>query len=349
MKKTLTTFFISTVLAFGLVSPVFAATPTFEAYISNKTKETGVTQLREVTVTYSVKNFQNFANQTDGGKDGINVFRAVLEYDENVFERIEINKNAEGAFNGIKNQTAAGRPAIEGIGNWGGLTYNPETRKIVTEVSQGGKYINTQDDVIMVTLKVKATAATGNTTIKLKSIEGADEAKDVYTAQGKDSEVSTTVEVIPASTPIIPDPEDPNHGWIRIMPDIKVSEFRLLKPELTGEIKNHQGTVLANDDYIPTGSSVQHGSMKVDIITVGDVNQDGKASAVDLSQFKAYYVHALERTLSDYQKMACDIKWDKELNTTDNSLLKCILVGILDPRIYEWKGSGTQVCVPVER
>lgn len=349
MKKTVFTFCVSVALALGLASPVFATTPTFDVYVSYQNKETGVTQLNEVTITYSVRNFQNFANQSDGGQDGINVFRCVLEYDENIFEPIEINPTVEGVYNGIKTQTEKGKPAIEGIGNWGGLTYNPETKKIIAEVMQGGKFINIEEEVLMVTLRVKATAAEGDTTIKLKSIEASDEAKNVYTAQGQNSEVSTTVKIKPGSSDIIIDEEDPNHGWVRIIPDIKVADFRLLKPELTGEIKNHQGTVLSNEDYIPTGSNTQKGSVKIDIVTVGDVNQDGQANATDLSQFKGYYVHMTDRVLSDFQKMSCDTRWDGNLNGTDHSLIKCILVGLLDFDVRDWRGSGTAICKAVDR
>lgn len=340
MKKTILIMFVTIILIIGMVTPVFAA-PMFNFYCSYNTKATGVALTKEITFIYSVNDFKDFANQTDGGKNGINVIRATLEYDENIFEPIEINKTADGQYNGIKTTTSDGGKAIEAIGNWSGLTYNPEEKKVVIEA---GKFVNTEEEVLEITLKVKATAALGNTTVTLKNIEGSDEVKDIYPAQ-----VSKTVEIIDAAgNPTDPDPENGFGGYIRILPDMKVSEFRALKPELTGSIKNEQNTTLGNDDYIPTGATVTEGELKYIIIAIGDLNSDGKLTATDLSQFKAYFVHMLD-SLSDHQKRACDVRWDGELTGTDHSQLRSLLVGLQDPKFYIWNGTGNATSVPVER
>lgn len=340
MKKSIVIMFVAIILIIGMVTPVFAA-PTFNFYCSYSTKTTGVALTREITFIYSVNDFKEFANQSDGGQNGINVLRAVLEYDSEVFEPIEINKTADGKYNGIKTTTSDGGKAIEAIGNWTGLTYNPETQKIVVEAS---KFINAEDEVLEITLKVKPTAKLGNTTVTLKEIEGSDQVKDIYP-----SSVSKTVEIIDATgEPTDPDPENGFGGYIRILPDMKVSEFRILKPNLTGEMKNEQGTTLGNDDYIPTGATVTEGELKYTIIAIGDLNSDGRLSATDLPQFKAYFIHQLN-SLTDNQKRACDILWDAKLTSTDHSQLRSLLVGLLDPKFYVWNGTGEATCVPVSR
>ena len=340
MKKTIFIMFVTIILIIGMVTPVLAA-PMFNFYCSYSTKTTGVALTREITFIYSVNDFKDFANQSDGGRNGINVLRATLEYDPDVFEPIEINTTADGKYNGIKTETSDGGKAIEAIGNWSGLTYNPETKRIVVEA---GKFINSEDEVLKITLKVKATAKLGNTTLTIKEIEGSDEKKDIYPGS-----VSKTVEIINAAgEPTDPDPENGFGGYIRILPDMKVSEFRILKPNLTGEMKNEQGTTLGNDDYIPTGATVTEGDLKYTIIAIGDINSDGRLTATDLSQFKAYFIHQLD-SLTDNQKRACDILWDAKLTGTDHSQLRSLLVGLLDPKFYEWNGTGEPTCVPVSR
>lgn len=339
MKKTKFTVLVTIIFVIGLVTPVFAAAPMFNFFCSYHTKKDGVALTKEITFQYSVKDFQNFSNQSDGGKDGINVLRAILEYDENIFEPIEINKTSDGNYNGIKTTTSKGEKAIQAKGNWSGLTYNPETKKIVIEAS---KFINYEDEVLEITLKVKPTAKLGNTTVTLKDIEGSDEKKDIHPAQ-----VSTTVEVINAITDPIPDPDNPNLFYLRILPDMKVSEFKALAPYLTGTIKNVQNTALGNDDYVPTGASTIEGEKTYIIIAIGDLNSDGKLTATDLSQLKAYEVDLL-KTLTDHQKRACDIKWDAKLTVVDRSQLRILMTGMSDPKFYEWNGTGDRVCVPVE-
>ena len=340
MKKTILIMFVTIILIVGMVTPVFAA-PSFNFYSSYNTKDTGVALTKEVTFIYSVNDFREFANQSDGGQNGINVIRATLEYDENVFEPIEINTTGDGNYNGIKTETSDGGKAIEAIGNWTGLTYNPETKRIVVEA---GKFINSEDEVLEITLKVKPTATLGNTTVTLKDIEGSDQKKDITP-----SDVSKTVEVIKAvGDATDADPENGFGGYIRILPDMKVSEFRILKPELTGAIRNVQNTTLGNDDYIPTGATVTEGELTYTLIAIGDLNSDGQLTATDLSQFKAYFIHQLT-TLSDNQKRACDIRWDAALTGTDHSQLRSLLVGLSDPKFYVWNGTGTATSVPVSR
>lgn len=343
MKKTVFAFLVFVIFSVSIMLPVFAAAPTYDFFCSYQTKETGVALTKEITFMYSVKDFKNFSNQSDGGKNGVNSIRVVLDYDENVFETIEINTTAEGNYNGIKTTTTDGQKAIKALGNWSGLTYNPETKKIVVDA---GKFVNFEDQVLQITLKVKPTATLGNTTVKLKEIEASDEKKDIYPTGG---EISKTVEIITAvGDATDADPANGFGGYIRILPDMKVSEFKAIKPQLTGNMKNTQGTTLSNDDFVPTGATITDGELSYTIIAVGDLNSDGKLTVTDLSQFKAYFVDLLN-TLTDHQKRACDIRWDGRLSIIDLSQIRPLMVGLTDPKFYVWNGTGNATCVPVEK
>jgi len=344
MRKTIFAFLVFVIFAVGTMLPVFAAAPSYVFYCSQQTKETGVAQTKEITLMYSVKDFQNFANQSDGGKNGINTIKIVLDYDQNVFEPIEINTTNEGMYNGIATTTKDGEKAIKALGNWGGLTYNPETKRIVADVGQTDKFVNFEDLVLQITLKVKATAAVGSTTITLKEIEASDQVKEI---KPTGESVSKTVEIIKAiGDATDADPANGFGGYIRILPDMKVSEFKAIKTELDGVMKNTQGTSLSDEDYIPTGATIMGGELSYTIIAVGDLNSDGKLTVTDLSQMKAYFVGLLS-TLTDHQKRACDIKWDAKFNITDLSQIRPLLVGFADPKFYEWRGTGNATCVPV--
>lgn len=343
MKKTIVTFLVFIVLVVGLIVPVFAAAPTFNffcSFNSKNTNGTGVARTKEVIFIFSVKDFQNFANQSDGGKDGINVLRTTLEYDENVFEPIEINTTNTGNFNGIKTVNSKGEKALLAKGNWSGLTYNPETKRLVVEA---GRFVNFEDEVLQISLKVKPTAPLGNSTLTLSKIEGSDEKKDIYP-----SSVSKTVEIINSVADATDaDPANGFGGYIRILPDMKVSEFKAMRPLLTGTMKNTQNTTLGSDDYVPTGATISDGTLSYTIIAVGDLNSDGKLTATDLSKMKAYEVQLLT-TLTDHEKRACDIRWDAKMTTVDRSQLRVLMTGLGDPKFYEWKGTGTATCVPVQ-
>lgn len=358
MKKTVFTLFVSAIMIVGMIVPVFAVTPTFkfENEIVDKTNLTNQEQAsvavgREITFTYKVSDFQNFANQTDGGKDGINVLRATLEYDDNVFYPIEINKNADGLFAGIKTLDKSGKPVIRSASSdWSGVTYNDATKRLVIDAS---KFINFESTVLEIVLKARPNATIGTTKVSLVLVEGSDEAKDVYPNGGtpETSGVTKEVEIIEGGSDPIVDPDDPNHRYIRHLPDTTVGDFKeedkYKKLNLTGDFKSPVGTVLGDSDFIPTGAETTANGLRYTIISVGDLNSDGKLTATDLSQFKAYEADMFDK-LNDDQKRACDIKWDAHMTTTDRSQLRMELVGMLDPKIYEWKGTGEERCVPVK-
>ena len=162
------------VSAFSAYSTVLAAGEATFTVTCDAPKAKSVGQTKELALYYGVKDFVNLEQYED---KGVNVFRATLEFDEDIFEPIEINLDSNGNFAGIKTKTKKGELAILGQNTWSGVTYNPENGKMVITA---GSYINSDDMVVRVTLKVKANAQVGKTTVTLKDIEMGNTQADVY-------------------------------------------------------------------------------------------------------------------------------------------------------------------------
>ena len=349
MKKTISITVITVLFVLCLIGNMgttyAAGTPTFTATAETAADSAGkiqtVGQAKEVTVYFGVKDFKNFESSK---KKGINVFRAALDYDENVFEGIEISLNSNNSFAGFITKTKSGEDPMVAQNSWTSPTYNPENKELVLDNS---KFINEKQHVVKVTLKVKANAPKGNTNISLKDIEASDSAIDIYPSNSG-QKVSAPVEVVGGVGPVVD--FDPENGTarIRILPDTTVAELKALVPEYKEHnVKNSAGTVLADTDLVPTGATTTDGNYTYSIIAVGDLNSDGKMSAVDLSQISEFSSGNL-KTLNDDQKRAADVKWDAKFTATDVSQSKSLVVGLGDPRADVWYGTGEATSTPVE-
>lgn len=326
------------VSAFSAYSTVLAAGEATFTMTCDAPKAKSVGQTKELVLYYGVKDFVNLEQYED---KGVNVFRATLEFDEEIFEPIEINLDSKGNFTGIKTKTKSGELAMLGQSNWSGVTYNPDNGKMVITA---GSYINSDDMVVKITLKVKATAQVGKTTVTLKEIEMGNTKVNVYPTN---KTVTTEVEIVSSiSEAVDPDHENGFGGYLRILPDTTVEELKAMQPVFT-TIKDASGKTLSSTDYVPTGATTADSNFSYTIIAVGDLNSDGKISAVDLSQLKAYIVKKLT-TLNDNQKRAADIKWDGKLAATDLSQMKMLITNLGDPKVAVWQGEGKATCVPVE-
>lgn len=318
--------------------PVFAAGEATFTVTTAATKTEGLGVTKEITIVYGVKDFVNFEQFEN---KGINVFRGNLDFDDKVFEPIQINTDSNGYFTSIKTTTKKGDLAMLGQSGWSGVAYNPDTKRFVIT---NGSYINQEDLVIKITLRVKATAPAGKTTISIKNVEAANPQKDIYPTNRT---VSTEVEVVPGmSEATDPDYNNGFGGYIRILPDLTVGELKQIQPVFT-TIKDASGKTLANADYVPTGATTADSNFSYTLIAVGDLNSDGKMSATDLSRMQMLIVN-LDPGLNDNQKRAADIRWDAKLSATDLSQAKLLVVDYRDPRVATWYGTGTATCKPVD-
>ena len=358
MKKTIsmialiTLMFVSVFSAYSTVSAA-EGDATFTVTCEAQKSEPGrvVAQTKEFVLYYGVKdfvNFEKFRNQ------GINSFSAVLEYDEDVFEPIEINLTDKGYYNGIKSLTKKGEEkkangesltsedyAVSAESGWSGITYNTKNGKWV--VQKGSVYANSAERVLKVVLRVKPTAPAGKATVTLKDAMASNGEEDIYPSNS--GGVSTTVEVVES----VADPDD--NGYIRINADMTVDEVQKSKLDEEGNALfptiEFEGKTLSSTDYVPTGAT----SGKYTFIAVGDLDSNGRLTLMDNSICQSLLVkdeNMLNKT-NDNQKRAIDVEWNGKLTINDNSVLRNVLVGFTDSRVTIWSGEGKATCVPVER
>lgn len=117
---------------------VFAVVGTDASFRANKTE---IRKNDKITVVLKLDKF-------NGIKRGINAYKATLEYDEKIFERVNASD-------------------FVCLNNWEQLQYNPVTKEFVA-IKRAGTTI--EEDVVKITLKVKDNVKAGVTTIKIKDM-----------------------------------------------------------------------------------------------------------------------------------------------------------------------------------
>lgn len=114
-----------------------------------------------------------------------------------------------------------------------------------------------------------------------------------------------------------------------IQPETTVKEFRetITTNSEKFEIYDVQGNLMKDSDIIGTSMILKlDRELSYTLIVVGDLNGDGKVTAVDLSKMKLRLTGLT--TLSEYFERAADINNNGSLTALDLSLLKQILVGM---------------------
>ncbi len=105
---------------------------------------------QEVTVTLNLGNYSDVTN-------GYNAYKAKLIYDSNIFEQVF-------------------QDDFISLNDWEELEYNPDTFEFVAIKKAGSK---TLENVVQVKLRVKTTASSGTTTIKINNIVTSEGRKDI--------------------------------------------------------------------------------------------------------------------------------------------------------------------------
>lgn len=255
---------------------------------------------QEVVVTLK---FAQYNKDTEG----INCFRAVLDYDKKVFEKVVqanfITKN-----------------------NWEELKYNQETGEIVVIKKLGSK---TEEEIAQITLKVKEEVEAGNTYITLGGIT---------TSEGKED---LTIEDAKVEIGIIKEQEiDPNlitsnkykigEKYItRIVPETTVEEFR--RNVTTNEemvFTDESGNEIEEKGIIRTGIKVKVGNEKEYILVViGDIDNDGRISINDLAKIRLHLIDL--KLLTGTELKAADVDDDSDVTINDIAQMKLILIDLL--------------------
>ena len=350
-KRVMMILILSLIIIFSLIVPTFAALPTYTVDVTVD-KSLGVGQEKEVTFYFSIKNFTGFpaTNSTNGvsPQNGVDSLRATLNYDDNVFYPIAID-----AGGNVTTVASTGDLSLKPLNSWTGVTYNPDNNGKKTLVMDCSNFINTDQNFLQVILKVKGTATPGNTTVSLTDITASDRVNDLVPTNTTVSQIVTIVKSADDATDA--DYSKGFGGYIRIMPDTTVAEFKKLSGK-SGflNFKTEQGANLTDTDFIPTGATAADGTYSYTLIAVGDINSDGKLTVTDLSQIRSFEVGLIGQPPGNYtqlnanQKRACDISWDGKYSILDRSQMKLMMVNLGDPQITVWKGTGNATCVPVE-
>jgi len=362
MKRTLSVIVIITlILAFILPinSFVFAATPTF-ALDTNSTMKT-VTQNNEFVFYFGVKNFSGFDGMS---QKGIAALRGDLIYDTNVFEEI-IEKTNNGLYAGFQTKTREGLAPLQKYDGWAGLTYNHESKKFVINKS-AGDYFYENGNVMKITLKVKANAPKGETSITIANVEGGN-GENVFDIKPSTDSIVQKVTVIggvdtdPKPGPA-PDPFPYNFGgYFRMVPEIKASDAIAMLKANTGfnidtiykwsynSLSNLVETALNPDDYVISGNIIKANDKAYVLIPVGDLDSNGMISANDLAVMLDWNVP--KGNLTFYEQLAADTWWDEELTSADITTSMSLNVYLGSAVVTQYYGTAHKpdgYCVPVK-
>lgn len=147
MKKALLIILTFLAINFGSINVVFASTKVESKLIVNTTEYIGG---ETVELTLKLNNLEDI-------KKGVNAYKATLDYDENVFEKVvESNFVCQN--------------------NWEEFNYNPKNKQFVLIKKVG---TTAKEDIVKINLKVKENAKINKTVIKMTDITTSEGKKDI--------------------------------------------------------------------------------------------------------------------------------------------------------------------------
>ena len=269
----------------------------------------------EVEITLKLDEYQDI-------KNGINAYKATLEYDSDVFEEV-----LESNFV-CKN-------------NWEMLKYNKDTKEFIAIKKVGSKV---PEDVVTITLKVKEEVEPKVTEVKTKDIVTSDGKKDINI-----DETKVEIDIIKEqdTKPEEPDvPQKPEkitsekyrieENYIsRIVPKTTVATFKqniklenvTTSPQMVFTDAN--GNVLQENDLITTGTKLKVGkTLQFTLVVKGDINKTSEITIDDVAQMKLHLIG--KELLEGIELKAADIDDDKEITINDLAQMKLVLINLLE-------------------
>ena len=269
----------------------------------------------EVEITLKLDEYQDI-------KNGINAYKATLEYDSDVFEEV-----LESNFV-CKN-------------NWEMLKYNKDTKEFIAIKKAGSKV---PEDVVTITLKVKEEVEPKVTEVKTKDIVTSDGKKDINI-----DETKVEIDIIKEqdTKPEEPDvPQKPEkitsekyrieENYIsRIVPKTTVATFKqnvklenvTTSPQMVFTDAN--GNVLQENDLITTGTKLKVGkTLQFTLVVTGDINKTSEITINDVAQVKLHLIG--KELLEGIELKAADIDDDKEITINDLAQMKLVLINLLE-------------------
>ena len=310
-------------LAFAIIGIIFMlvilitinvqASNSLKAVMQSSKEELKKTE--EVEITLKLDEYQDI-------KNGINAYKATLEYDSDIFEEV-----LESNFV-CKN-------------NWEMLKYNKDTKEFIAIKKAGSKV---PEDVVTITLKVKEEVEPKVTEVKTKDIVTSDGKKDINI-----DETKVEIDIIKEqdTKPEEPDvPQKPEkitsekyrieENYIsRIVPKTTVATFKqniklenvTTSPQMVFTDAN--GNVLQENDLITTGTKLKVGkTLQFTLVVTGDINKTSEITIDDVAQVKLHLIG--KEILKGIELKAADIDDDKEITINDLAQMKLVLINLLE-------------------
>ena len=260
-------------------------------------------------------------DQYQGIKNGINAYKATLEYDKNIFEEV-LEKN------------------FVCQNDWEELKYNKDTGELVAIKKAGSK---APEEIVKITLKAKEGVKACTTDVKFKDIVTSDGKKDINL-----SETKVTINIIEdqQEKPDEPKPPQPEkitsdkytieQGYIsRILPKTTVQQFKqnvkvenvTTDPQMVFTDEN--GNALQDDSLISTSTKLKVGStLQFTLVVTGDTDGDSEISINDMAKVKLHLIET--KLLTGIELKAADIDNDGEISINDLAQIKLILIDLFE-------------------
>lgn len=279
---------------------------------SVQSSKSEIKKTEEIVITLKLDEYQNI-------KNGINAYKATLEYDEDIFEEV-LEKDFES-----KN-------------NWEMLKYNKDTKELVA-IKKAGSTV--PEEVAEVKLKAKEEIEPKTTEIKVKDIVTSDGKKDIEVEEAK-----VVVNVIKEQEE---KPEEPEKlekitsqkyriekAYIeRITPKTTVANFKqnvtlenvTTNPQMVFTDEN--GNELKEDSFITTGTRLKVGSsLQFTLIVIGDIDRNSEITVNNMARIKLHLIGS--ELLTGIELKAADMDDDKEITINDLAQMKLLLIGLLE-------------------
>lgn len=305
LRKLIYTALCSIFMIVILITINVQASNNLKATIQSSKNE--VKKAEEIEIILKLQDYQDI-------KDGINAYKATLDYDENIFEKV-----LEQNFT-CKN-------------NWELLKYNKDTKEFIAIKKAGSKE---PEEVASLILKTKEEAQPKTTEVKIKDIVTSDGKKDINVEEAK-----LVIDVIEEQEE---KPEKPEkitsnkykieEGYIsKILPKTTIAQFKqnvkvenvTTEPQMSFIDEN--GNTLQEDSLIKTGTKLKVGSsLQFTLIVTGDIDGDAEITINDLANIRLHLID--KKSLTGIKLKAGDIDEDGEVTINDLASMKLILIGL---------------------
>lgn len=301
MKKTIM-YIIGLIIFSSIATTVWAITKTDKigAKLTSSVEELKAGQ--DVTITLKFDKYNQIVK-------GINAFKATLQYDEAIFEKVT-------------------QASFTTENDWEELKYNGETKELVAIKKAGSKK---EENILQLKLKVKNEIEPAKTDVKIAQIVTSEGKEDLFM-----EDATVVLNIIKEQQPT---PEEPDEitskkyriekEYIeRILPETTVTEF---KQSVTTNrdliFIDEIGNRLNENDVISTGTTIKVGSLQYTLIVIGDIDKDGEITINDLAEEKLHLID--NKLLTGVKEKAADVDDDGEITINDVAQMKLILIDLL--------------------